>query len=444
MRCGKTAACPDATSSTRKNQSIAPSIAPRAGHADARHAAAQITRQDNVPDYGIPGSAWPEYQLAPTTVIADRAGRLAQFLRQRRLRLRQGRAGKLHRPRRARHQQQSDAEKSDPLQPDASRRRSFPRRSRRRASCPRRRRVTVARQGNERENEILSNQTSLSARFATGRMRHAANAGIEIASEEQFAPTLGGVGTRNPAQVSIYNPNPFDPVTGYAPERTPGVQPRKDEHASACMRSTPSSSAHDGSSAAGCGGSTTTRRSRWPMRHGALTTDLHDERRSVQRQGGRAVPADRCRQRLLSRTARRVTPPGTANFTLSAQPNNQNNPNVKPQESRNYEVGGKIGFYDNRLSLSAAVFRTDNKNVIFTVDATAIPPVFNQDDGQRVNGFTIGVARADHAALAGAREFRLPRHAADQPEPGEQRQAADADAGVVGQPVDDLRVPESG
>ena len=36
------------------------------------------------------------------------------------------------------------------------------------------------------------------------------------------------------------------------------------------------------------------------------------------------------------------------------------------------------------------MFRTDNKNVIFTVDATAIPPIFNQDDGQRVNGFTIG------------------------------------------------------
>ena len=26
------------------------------------------------------------------------------------------------------------------------------------------------------------------------------------------------------------------------------------------------------------------------------------------------------------------TPPGTANFTLSAQPNNQNNPNVDPQD----------------------------------------------------------------------------------------------------------------
>ena len=66
-----------------------------------------------------------------------------------------------------------------------------------------------------------------------------------------------------------------------------------------------------------------------------------------------------------------VTPPGTANFTLSAQANNQNNPNVKPQESTNFEVGSKWDFAGGRLSLTGAVFRTENKNVIFTVDATA-------------------------------------------------------------------------
>ena len=91
-----------------------------------------------------------------------------------------------------------------------------------------------------------------------------------------------------------------------------------------------------------------------------------------------------------------MTPPGTANFTLSAQPNNQNNPNVEPQESTNYEVGGKCGLAGGRLSLNAAVFRTDNKNVIFTVDATAIPPLYNQDDSQRVNGLSLGSLGQHH------------------------------------------------
>jgi catecholate siderophore receptor len=85
-----------------------------------------------------------------------------------------------------------------------------------------------------------------------------------------------------------------------------------------------------------------------------------------------------------------VTPPGNANFTLSTQPNNQNNPNVDPQESTNFEVGTKWDFGNGRLSLNGAAFRTKNTNVIFTVDATAVPPIFNQDDGQLVKGVTVG------------------------------------------------------
>jgi catecholate siderophore receptor len=42
------------------------------------------------------------------------------------------------------------------------------------------------------------------------------------------------------------------------------------------------------------------------------------------------------------------------------------------------------------LSLNGAAFRTENTNVIFTVDATAVPPIFNQDDGQLVKGVTLG------------------------------------------------------
>ncbi len=86
------------------------------------------------------------------------------------------------------------------------------------------------------------------------------------------------------------------------------------------------------------------------------------------------------------------TPPGTANFALSAQANNQNNPNTDPQISRNLEVGSKWNFYGSRLSLTGAAFRTKNENVIFTVDATAVPPVFNQDDAQEVTGVSLGVA----------------------------------------------------
>ena len=36
------------------------------------------------------------------------------------------------------------------------------------------------------------------------------------------------------------------------------------------------------------------------------------------------------------------------------------------------------------------MFHTINKNVLFTVDAAAVPPIYNQDDKQRVDGVTLG------------------------------------------------------
>jgi catecholate siderophore receptor len=86
-----------------------------------------------------------------------------------------------------------------------------------------------------------------------------------------------------------------------------------------------------------------------------------------------------------------LTPPGSANFQLNATESNQNNPNVDPQESINYEIGTKWDFAGGRLQASGSVFRTENTNVIFVVDANAVPPIFNQDDGQRVTGAALAL-----------------------------------------------------
>ena len=78
--------------------------------------------------------------------------------------------------------------------------------------------VTIARQGNERENEITSSQTSVSTVARAGRTSHALIGTVEFTSESQFAPTLGGLGTRPPA--SIYAPDVNVPVTGMDVART--------------------------------------------------------------------------------------------------------------------------------------------------------------------------------------------------------------------------------
>jgi catecholate siderophore receptor len=372
---------------SRKNQSIAPSIALGLNTATRVNGAVQITRQDNLPDYGIPGSAWSEYPLAPTTVIAANPVDSENFY---------GTSGydsdKVQQDTytaRVEHDVNSTLTLRNQTRYNQTHRTAVISTIQNPAAfVPETQTVTIVRQGNERENEILSNQTSLSTRFVTGRLQHAANVGVEVSSEEQFAPTLSGLGTRNPTAVSIYNPNPLDPVTGYAPARTLAYNRGKTNTVAVYVFD----SIELGARWQLSGGL------RWEHYDaaykvadaaGVLTTDLTTADGLFSGKAGLLYRlADEANIYLSYGST--VTPPGTANFTLSSQPNNQNNPNVEPQESTNYEIGGKFGVFDNKLSVSLAAFRTENKNVIFTVDATAIPPIYNQDDGQKVNGFSIG------------------------------------------------------
>ena len=201
---------------SRKNQSIAPSIALGLNTATRVTGAVQITRQDNLPDYGIPGSAWSETQLAPTTVIATNPVDPENFY---------GSVGpdfddveQESYTGRVEHDVNSTTTLRNQTRYNRTHRTAVITAIQNPASfVPETQTVTLVRQGNERENSIMSNQTSVATRFLTGRMQHAATIGVEIASEEQFAPALVGIGTRAPA--SIYDPNPFDPVAGYAPTR---------------------------------------------------------------------------------------------------------------------------------------------------------------------------------------------------------------------------------
>ena len=366
-------------------KAFAPSIGLGLGTATRVLASAQILRQRNLPDYGIPGAAWQEAPLAPTTELArnpvdqsnyygspafdyDHAdqntvtARLEHTLSSRWAVTNQTRYNKTER----------EAVVST-VQSVAS-------------FVPATELVTVARQGNARENTITSNQTTVSGRFMTGRVEHHISSGLEVVREAQFAPTLTGVGTRAP--VSIYDPNPNDPVTGYAVSRTGAFTDGQTDTAAIY--------AFDSLSLG----------TRVQVNGGLRFEHYDTEFRSVDAANvttvntsgsdgllsGKAGVVVRARPNgnVYVSYGTTVTPPGAANFTLSTAPNNQNNPNVKPQESANFEVGTKWDVAGGRLSLNAAVFHTINKNVLFTVDAAAVPPIYNQDDKQRVDGVTFG------------------------------------------------------
>jgi catecholate siderophore receptor len=64
---------------TQERRAIAPSLALGLDTPTRVTVAAQVMRQDNVPDYGVPGAAWLDEPLTPTTVLAPRPVDLANY-----------------------------------------------------------------------------------------------------------------------------------------------------------------------------------------------------------------------------------------------------------------------------------------------------------------------------------------------------------------------------
>lgn len=68
----------------------------------------------------------------------------------------------------------------------------------------------------------------------------------------------------------------------------------------------------------------------------------------------------------------------------------ENTANVAPEENKSYEVGTKWDLFDERLSLSFALFRTEKTNA--RVSDPLGGPDLLLDGANRVNGFEIGIA----------------------------------------------------
>jgi catecholate siderophore receptor len=369
----------------QESRAIAPSLAFGLGTSTRLTASAQIMRQENLPDYGIPGAAWEEEPLAPTTIQTARPVDQANYY---------GSTAFDH----------DDASQDSYMlrvEHDVNRRFTFRNQARYNradrdaiisaiqnpaAYNPDTDLVTIARQGSVRNNKIVSNQTSMIGRFSTGALQHSSSFGIEFTHESQFAPTLAGLGTRAP--VNVYAPNPSDPVTGFDPVRSNAYTDGNTNTASVYFFDT----VDFGSRWQVVGGARLERYDTDFLSQdaaGVVTADLEASDSLVSGKLGVVYHVTPTGNVYVSYGSS-ATPPGGANFTLSAQANNVNNPNVEPQLSENFEIGTKWDFANGRLSVNSAVFRTENKNVIFTVDATAIPPVYNQDDSQLVKGFTVG------------------------------------------------------
>lgn len=229
----------------------------------------------------------------------------------------------------------------------------------------------------DQDNRIFTNQLNLRADFATGKVLHYLTAGLEFTRETQVA--LGQAATHG----STWTPaNLYDP----------------DWNASGLTW------AHNG--ADGRGKTTTTSAYLFDTvkfgEHLLLTAGVRADRYRTQYVASAVCSATRAplcgthpagtvlpsvdaatsgtllnwkfgavykfgeTLSLYANTALSQQPPGGASFTLSAATNSADNPAMRPQKARTREIGAKWSTLQQRLSLNAALFRTDVSNEINT------------------------------------------------------------------------------
>jgi catecholate siderophore receptor len=369
----------------RENRSIAPSLAFGVNTATRASVAAQITRQSNLADYGLPAAASPIGPLTPTSALAATPVDQSTYygspdvdydkVEQNSVTLRL-----------ERDVTPSLTVRNQTRYNDTERRAVITSIANAAAYDPATNLVTLSRQANERHNDVFSNQTAVTARPRTGGLRHDLSFGVEVATEKQFAPTLGGVGTRAP--VDLNAPDVFSPVVGMNVVPTGALAEGSTNTAAVYVFD-----AVDLGPRVRVNGGVRVEHYRTTSHAVAATgavTDIAGDGTLVSGKAGLVYRLNDAGNLYVSYGSS-LTPPGSANFQLNAGAANQNNPNVDPQESINYEIGSKWDLAGSRLQLNGALFYTENTNVIFVVDAGAVPPIFNQDDGQRVKGVSLAL-----------------------------------------------------
>ncbi|WP_306397896.1 catecholate siderophore receptor Fiu [Telluria beijingensis] len=241
------------------------------------------------------------------------------------------------------------------------------------------------RTGKDQENKILTNVTTLTSQFNTGAVSHTLVTGLEITSERQTTWNVTGLGTLPPA--NIYNPNPNDaPTTPVNVRRTGAYNEGEVDTQSVYLFDTVKLG------------------ERWIFNGGvrvdhfrgdysvvALTNNVLTSTRfkvgdNLVNGKLSALYKPTANSSVYAMVASSKQPPG-GNFTVSGSANSAQNPIYEPQKTTTTEVGGKLDLLKAKLSLSAALFRTDVEN---EVEQDPADQQWYQTGEKRVQGVELG------------------------------------------------------
>ncbi|MES2316597.1 MAG: catecholate siderophore receptor Fiu [Pseudomonadota bacterium] len=249
----------------------------------------------------------------------------------------------------------------------------------------------------DQTNEIMTNQSVATVNLETGALKHTLVGGLELTMEKQtnigYLPaSLGAL-----APSSVYAPNPASPVTGLN-------LTRNGTGADASV-STQSLYLFD----------TIKLGEKWIFNAGARMDHFNMDYAAVALQtAANATPAlpvgslvptkltlsdtlvngkvsalykPTANSSVYALVATSKQPPGT-NLTFSTNVNSGANPKYEPQASTTTEVGTKWDFLKQKLSVTAAVYRTTVKN---EVEQDPVDLLYYQTGRKQVQGVELGV-----------------------------------------------------
>ena len=240
--------------------------------------------------------------------------------------------------------------------------------------------VTRSRQGRDVLNEIATNQTNLTTEFDTGFIKHTLSTGVEFIYERQKTKTLATVaGTAN-----LYAPNVNDVLAmpQYAGTYVDGNTFTAAAYAFDTLKLSERWMLNAG-----------LRIDRFQTETESATTGVRNNNQELKdnlvswKVGAVFKPASN--GSIYTGWSVSYQPPGGANNGLSATATNQANANTDPQKGMNVELGTKWDLFDNRVSATAAIYRSENSNELVSDGAPV--PSFSQLGKRRVDGIELGL-----------------------------------------------------
>jgi catecholate siderophore receptor len=336
-----------------KSRAFAPSLALGLGTPNRAFLSYQHVKQDDTPDYGLPVPAFPGYASTPPSPAipwTDFYGFTADYDRV----TSNAYAARLE------HDFTPDLKVTNQTRFSENERDAIVTGPGTNATSyvPATGLLTRSRQANNRETDILSNQTNLTTQLSSGKFTQDVSGGLEFTRENAYSPTFVSI-TLTPI-----------PVAGPDPTATPSGTPAR-SGASTRVRT---------DTAAVYGFDTVKLSERWQL-NGGLRWEHYRTTSLAIAVGGVPTSVEATDDILSWKTGLvfkpapngslyaacgiSLTPPGT-DFTLSTAAGNQNNPTTAPQQVTSYETGTKWDFFKGRLATTAALFKTTNNNTVYT------------------------------------------------------------------------------